>query len=265
MLEAGINQGAGLRLLAAQATPRVLAMASHGEQQDELPLLWNLCSALVDFGYSVAVLDATTAESANNPGLEQLLDDVYWPDPESLDRMSWSVIPAAHGLERLCRQEGEGHRPWQQLDGLLQSYGVIVVYARADILGPLLHDSGIEPLLTVGSSKMSLVSAYQALKHLLLNAKLRPTIASISREPVRNASNPSQAMNKSLQNCAMTYLGYQVNPLTIRATPSDECPSDDIHRLALRLLESAISLHRDASTLSWSRESVAHDHFVERH
>ena len=70
MLEMCVNQGAGLRGIAKQAVPRVIAMASHGDQEGELPLLWSLCSTLVDFGYPVAVLDATTFESANNPGLE---------------------------------------------------------------------------------------------------------------------------------------------------------------------------------------------------
>jgi hypothetical protein len=145
MLEMCANQGAGLRGIAKQAAPRVIAMASHGDQEGELPLLWSLCSTLVDFGYPVAVLDATTVESASNPGLEQLMDDVYWPGDLSSEALSWSVIPAALGLQRLGTRKSESGLPLGPLSGLFQSFGVIVIYARADILTLVLPDSGIEP------------------------------------------------------------------------------------------------------------------------
>ncbi len=243
MLEICVNQGAGLRGIAKQAAPRVIAMASHGDQQGELPLLWSLCSTLVDFGYPVAVLDATTVESTNNPGLEQLMNDAYWPGDLSSEALSWSVIPAALGLKRLgARKPGSG-LPLDQLSGLFQSFGVIVVYARADVLTLVLPDSGIEPLLTVSPAKMSPVTAYQALKQMLLDAKLRPTIASVMHEPVTIGAKLNNSPVENLQKCAMTFLGYRLDSLVIRASQPMDRPSDDMHRLALRLLENAMPLH----------------------
>lgn len=243
MLEMCVNQGAGLRGIAKQAAPRVIAMASHGDQQGELPLLWSLCSTLVDFGYPVAVLDATTVESASNPGLEQLMDDAYWPGDLSSEALSWSVIPAALGLQRLgVRKSGSG-LPLDQLSSLFQSFGVIVIYARADVLTLVLPDSGIEPLLTVSPAKMSPVTAYQALKQMLLNAKLRPTIAAIMHEPFPKTTTTSDSPVENLQKCAMTFLGYRLDSLVIRAVQSQDRPSDDMHRLALRLLENAMPLY----------------------
>ena len=243
MREAFANQGAGLRGIATQTAPRVIAMACHGSQQDELPLLWSLCATLVDIGYPVAVLDATTQESTDNPGLEHLLDDTYWPGDLSSEALSWSVIPAARGLQRLASQKSNVTPPLNPLSGLFQSFGVIVVYAHADVLTLLLPNSGIEPLLTVSPAKMSPVTAYQALKQMLLNAKLRPTIASIVHAPFSKTAKMSPSPVENLQKCAMTFLGYRLDSLVVRALPLQDAPSEDMHRLALRLLENAMPLH----------------------
>lgn len=243
MLETCINQGAGLRGIAKQTAPRVIAMASHGDQQGELPLLWSLCSTLVEFGYPVAVLDATTVESDDNPGLAQLMDDVYWPGDLTSEALSWSVVPAALGLQRLGARRSAGGLPLDPLSGLFQSFGVIVIYARADVLTLVLPDSGIEPLLTVSPAKMSPVTAYQALKQMLLDAKLRPTIASIVPEPLSKAGVTGYSPVENLQKCAMTFLGYRLDSLLIRTAQAQDRPSDDMHRLALRLLENAMPLH----------------------
>lgn len=245
MLDMCVNQGAGLQGIALQAAPRVIAMASHGNQQGELPLLWNLCSTLVGFGYPVAVLDATTVESIDNPGLAQLLDDACWQGDESGDPLSWSVIPAALGLQRLGTQKSSHGLPMDPLSDLFQNFGVVVIYAHADVLTLLLPGSGIEPLLTVSPVKMSSVTAYQALKKMLLNAKLRPTVATITSGVSSKTLVAGHSPIKNLQECAMTFLDYRLDALAVRAMPSQECPSEDMNRLALRLLENAMPLHRN--------------------
>lgn len=243
MLEMCVNQGAGLQSLALQAAPRVLAMASHGDQQGELTLLWSLCASLVDLGYPVAVLDASAAESDTNPGLAQLLDDGGWRgDPSSLP-LSWSVVPAAQGLQQMCLRRTPGLE-LEALGGLFEGFGVIVIYARADVLARLLPDSGIEPLLTVSPAKMSCVTAYQALKQMLLNAQLRPTIASIGHEPCSDHVMANPSLLKNLQDCAMTFLDYRIDLLSVQAWQGQDGPGDDVRRLALRLLENALPLPR---------------------
>ena len=245
MLEMCVNQGAGLQSIGLQAAPRVIAMASHGNQQGELPLLWSLCSALVGFGYPVAVLDATSFESADNPGLEQLLDEASWQGDET-EPLSWSVIPAALGLQRLCTQRSKPSHPMAPLGNLFQNFGVVVIYARADILTLLLPGSGIAPLITVSPVKISFVTAYQTLKQLLLNAKLRPTVANItSGASFSKSFMADNAPVKKLQECAMNFLDYRLDSLAVRATQPSEVRSDDMNRLALRLLENAMPLHRN--------------------
>jgi hypothetical protein len=219
MLDMGVNQGAGLHRIALQAAPRVMAVASHGQQQGELPLLWSLCATLVDLGHSVAVLDATTVESADNPGLAQLLDDAHLQGDENSAPLSWSVIPAAMGLAQLCQPMPRPGGPLAPLSELFQRFGVVVIYAQAGLLTDLLPDSGIEPLLTVAPVK-------------------------IVGEPTLNTVAASHSPVKNLQHCAMTFLGYRLDALAVRALQPAECRSDDMYRLALRLLENAMPLHR---------------------
>ena len=250
MLETCVNQAAGLQGIALQAGPRVMAMASHGHQQGELPLLWRLCATLADLGYPVMVLDANAVESADNPGLLQRLADEPWRGDDFDEPGAWSVLPAALGLQQLTSQAGRYSRPLAPLGNVLPSYGVVVIYARADVLTQLLPGSSIEPLLTVSPVKMSSVTAYQALKQMLLEAGLRPTVANIAvgSNVGRSMTTPSPVHH--LQECAMAFLGYRLDALTIRAQQTEDHVTDDIHRLALRLLENAMPLGRQPAARS---------------
>lgn len=244
MLEACVNQAAGLQGIALQAVPRVMAMASHGNQQGELPLLWRLCSTLADLGYPVLVLDANALESADNPGLLQRLADEPWRG-EGLDEPgAWSVLPSALGLQQLASQAGRQSRPLDPLSHVLPNYRVILIYARAEVLTQLLAGSSIEPLLTVSPVKMSSVTAYKALKQMLQDAGLHPTVANIAIGSNSERSMATHSPVHHLQECAMAFLGYRLDALTIRAQHADDDVTDDVHRLALRLLENAMPLSR---------------------
>lgn len=245
MLEGGIHQASGLQDMSTQGTPRLMAMASHGCQQGEHPLLWSLCATLVDLGYPVAVLDASTAESERNPGLLQWLDSPGRPRQGAGAAESWSVLPASLGLQALCQQGSPVTGAWTPLAEIFQNYGVVVVYASADVLSSLLARSGIEPLLTVSPLRTSPLTAYQALKQMLLTAHLRPTIASIVNElPLTGRVGVQGSPAKKLQECAMNFLGYPLDSWIVRATQSHDRLSDDMRRLALRLLEKAMPLYR---------------------
>ena len=91
---------------------------------------------------------------------------------------------------------------------------------------------------------MSAVTAYQALKKMFLDAGLRPTVANIVIEPLSKTVEPNQSPVNKLQECAMAFLGYRLDALTIRARSSEGRATDDVRRLALRLLENAMPLHR---------------------
>lgn len=244
MLEGSLHQAWGLQDLGAQGTPRLMAMASHGSRQGEHPLLWSLCATLTELGYPVAVLDATTTESDRNPGLMQWLDGPGSPHLDRGSGASWSVLPAAIGLQHLCQTGGAQGPAWSPLADLFQRYGVIVIYANADLLSALLAHSGVEPLLAVSPQKASSLTAYQALKQMLLTAQLRPTVASIVNESAANSATAERSGATKLQECALNFLSYPLDSWLVRAAQTQERLSDDMQRLALRLLEKAMPLYR---------------------
>ena len=47
---AAMDQGSGLRQLALRSEPTVLTMLQHGDRVAELTLLWQVCSALQNYG-----------------------------------------------------------------------------------------------------------------------------------------------------------------------------------------------------------------------
>lgn len=257
MLDSCVNQGAGLQSLGAPMSPRLVVMASHEDQPSELPLLWQLCRAWSALGYPVIVLDATQTESANQPGLQQLLDAQgrSQEGPGEVQDTEWAIYPAAAGLRQLC--EG-APRPGDAatltaLTQLFPRYDVVLLYVNAATLATSLPDSGIEPLLAVCPNERSVLTAYQALKLLLINGRLQPTIVSMlasnDTEQHANGAGP----NKSLQGCAMSFLGRQITTLTVDLQASDDQVAPDIDRLALRLLECGVAPPASATAVAWQQ------------
>lgn len=244
MLDSSGTQGAGLQQFGLQTAPRVIAMASHGDQQGELPLLWNLCSTLVEMGHSTVVLDANTEETPDNPGLNQLLDGSFHPRDGLSEFDSWSVIPAAHGLSKIGSRNLVSKQFLEPLNTLLENFGVILVYAPTEALVKLLSGTSIEPLLTVSPLKISSVTAYQSLKLMLLSAGLKPTVAHIAINSLAGLDSMNKTAAQNLQECSLNFLGCRVDPLTIRVGEAKERIADDMRRLTSRLLEKALPLPR---------------------
>lgn len=245
MLESGLNQGVGLQRIAPRTPLRLVALASHGDKASELPLLWSLCSTWIGLGYPVVVLDMTARESADNPGLQQLLDGTCW-DESANSGTTWSVFPAADGLRQLQKQAAQPRICLDFLSELFSQYEIILVYAGTDVIVSLFQDSGVAPLLAMSARKQALLTTYLSAKELLLNARLQPTIVSVVDEVSLHAPAAQDLMSKNLQNCAMNFLGQKITTLTAHANPVRTRSLDDMKRLALRLLESAALLERGA-------------------
>jgi hypothetical protein len=246
MLDHPINQAAGLLDLAVVPAPKLIAMVSHGDQEVELPLLLQLCSALVEFGHPVTVLDGTVLETPDNPGLAQLCDYSIAPPPPS-DAPSWSVLPARLGLQTLASGGATGMHSLADTGGLFPHESVVIVYSTAQTLAHLLHGSGVRPVLALSTAKTSLLTSYLALKRLLLKGALEPTIVNVVDNAQATTPVSGNRMPTSLNDCAKYFLNYQVNALNIQVPATDERPSASIGRLVLGLLETAMALHSNWS------------------
>lgn len=254
MLEHYANQASGLLGLGCQPGPRLIAMVSHGDERAELPLLWQICLALVNFGYTVTVLDATTSESETNPGLVQLLEDAQWPEGDRHDASAWTVMPASMGIQNLCAQPSLKSRNLQQLGHLFPIDGVVVLYCKVDWMNALMGGCDIQPVLAVSPMRTSLLTSYMALKRLLITGKLKPTIVNMIQE--HGPTSPSHPASAGLSECARKFLGHEVQALDIVESQGDAPLHGEIQRLALRLLESAVPLRADPFSLGAARDSA---------
>jgi hypothetical protein len=239
------HQATGLLGTARLNPPRLMALVSHGDEQAELPLLWRLCSAFVELGYPVSVLDGTTLECADNPGLSHVLDYAFWRSTPT-DVPSWTVIPAALGLQTLCALPDHSSSHLHELGSLFPAETAIIMYGRADILSTLLQGSGVQPVLAVSSAKAPLLSGYLALKRLLLQGRITPTTVTVdaadATDSASKATVSAQHVAHSLEDCAKYFLHYDLHPHRITLPPSDAPAGHDVERLALRMLESALPL-----------------------
>jgi hypothetical protein len=252
MLDTSIDQGASLRRIAPQAAWSVIAMVTRGDVATELPLLWQICAALQSFSLRITVLDASSAETEDNPGLQNLLDHAHWPEDAAADAPPWHIVPARLGLARLALQTRQdpamSHPPLQALSHLFRSCDLVVVYADAQLLATLLPGSQVRPLLAVTPRRASILGAYQNFKKLLLQARLVPLIASVVTAPFKNAELLAKSTGRALQNCARVHLDCQTDFMTVRSFPQQHARWDDAHQLALRLMASAIPMAHGAES-----------------
>lgn len=157
-----------------------------------------------------------------------------WGALGATEDSDWAVMPAAVGLRALGQARP---RPLDLLGSLFQGCGVLVVYARAELLIPVLAGSAAQPVLAVAPGRHALLRGYRTLKQFQQEGRLAPTLVSLITSSLRNADQLARTTGRSLQKCALTFLGCETDMITVRSEPQAEQRSDDVRRLALRLLE----------------------------
>ncbi len=237
MLDYSAHQAVGLRGLAPPPGPHLMAMVSHGDTHAELPLLWQLCDALVALSYPVTVLDATQRETQTEPGLYQELEYSFRRTATAGEALAWNVLPAAVGMQSMCAASPQKKQHLHRLGQIFPHNGVVILYSKADWLATLLSDSGMSPLLAVSSQKNSLITSYLALKRLLLNARLEPTILHMMDRRL-----DSDNVTSHLSACAKNFLDYEVKALNIDMSADERRLGLAVRRLAAHLLETALPL-----------------------
>ena len=233
LLDALPHQGAGLHGFTPQQDLRLLAVLSQPAASIELETLWQVCSSLQRLGYPTVVLDGTALESDHAPGLEHLLGGIPLPGGAAASD-ALAVVPAARGLALLSGHLGGPAAALQHLHPLFRAYALVVLYAPAQHVAPLVRGSACVPLVMTGPGAQGLVRSYQQLKHMALHAGVGCTVASIVPPQAPDcASQTSEALG-TLRASALTHLGMRIHTTTVAAARAQ-----DIQRLALQLLENA--------------------------
>ncbi len=259
MLDPCTDQGESLRRFTPTAAWSVIAMVSQGDVSTELPLLWQVCAALQKMNYRVTVLDATSRETEDNPGLQNLLDSAHWLEDASAARTPLHIVPAGLGLSRLAQFASQEHpMPLQPLGHLFRNCDVVVLFGAAPLLTALLLDSQVRPLLAVTSLKASVLNAYQNIKRLLLQARLLPIIVPVIATRVKGAENLARKTGQTLQQCTQTHLGCHTEFMTVRTFPQHKALWDDVHGLVLRLLANAAPVVQGLATAAHARARHPH-------
>ncbi|MCO5103494.1 MAG: hypothetical protein M9919_05745 [Burkholderiaceae bacterium] len=236
MLEFGLHQGTslygrmpqdGLRLIPVAGVPGGIG----------LEVLWNVCIHLQALGYPSLVLDGSQCESTEAPGLLELLDETLWIEPQAqaLGRDSIAVLPAARGLAELASRRSGASPALLALQPLLRRYAVVVLYAPIPMLASQLHGSKASPLVLLGDDAKAVLTGYQQLKMLLLQAGVMGTVVRLVRGAGERAT--AQQQLRVLCDCASKHLGQIPHSLVLDA----DRPAD-LQRLALQLLENAETL-----------------------
>lgn len=240
------HQATGLAAHLRHPASRLVAMVNYGAERAELSLLWRLCLAWVELGYPVTVLDAGSRESPDNPGLEQILEFHFTQKYGPQDDSTWRVIPAALGFSGLISAGKSLLDIENVLVNLCPEDGVVVAYATAETLVPLMQGSKTHPILVASPAPDALLASYMALKRLLSVKNLGPLVIDQSTETSVRRANPA----KTLADCTKNYLHCDLKVVHLNCAPDDAPPASDMQRLALRVLESAHPLSGRWSTLA---------------
>ena len=157
-------------------------------------------------------------------------------------------MPAGAGLQTLAAHPRPHHPAIADTGALFPYESVVIVYSTAPMLCPLLKGSPVRPVLTVSEGKASLLTSYLALKRLLLQGGLQPTVVNVV--PTSSSARPAGAgasPNAGLRDYAKYFLDYEVNAFTISTQEGGDLSISNAStsRLALGLLESALPLQTD--------------------
>ncbi|GKS77931.1 hypothetical protein AVME950_23565 [Acidovorax sp. SUPP950] len=265
MLDTGFHQATSLHSITPQSDLRVVSVVAQPDAAYGLETLWQVCSSLQRLGYPVAVLDGTARETDDAPGLAHLLAEPSWQNGAPLETgpaaSSLAVIPAGYGMQRLARQTADGPAAMQALQPFFRTYALLVLYASAEVLAPLVRATSAIPLVIAEGGPDSVVQSYRQLKHMAMHAGVHCSVASILPPGGPAQADPTHAALNTLQRCAERHLGSGILTSTVRANHAQ-----DVQRLALQLLENACTIGAATPTPTppfGMTETAAH--FARRH
>lgn len=270
MLDTGFHQGSGLHCSQPHDGLRLLVVTSPKGTLKTMESLWQICRSLQSLGYPVAVLDAMAAESANAPGLQQMLLQTPWSEysaPACADTCALTVVPAALGLLTLvnsAQRRGQPQQTLEPLEPIFRRYSVVILHVPMELLTTtMLTGSPTMPLLLTQPGQAELMECYRQLKHLAMYASLTGMVAYMVSGTDSAQAEQARENMQALERCVMHHLGQR-----LRATLVYENHIPDLQRLALLLLENAGSITAP-SPMAWQAGAQANfspsTHFTQSH
>jgi hypothetical protein len=241
------DQGSGLRQLIPGRVLRLGGLVAQGDQETELPLLLRLCDILHDMGHDIAVLDATTAESAAAPGLSGLLDGSF--DARDLAAAQefpagLTVLPAAAGMNAL--RSGD-NTALVRLSRACRAYDMVLIFGSAPLFAALAPHCLIRPALGCAPDPNGVLTTYKSLRTLVA-VNIVPAVATVVTRPGMATAAGALAARENLRQCVLDRLGRQIDVLRIRVVADGGAPDAEASRLALRLFEGAATLAEPMQT-----------------
>lgn len=235
MLRYCAHQAAGLVALGDSHPLNIVVVVQHGDEQAELPFLWRLCQSLTALGQSVKVLDGSSSESNEMPGLQQRLQTGR---SLSTAQTAWSVLPASKGLWELSVHSSLQQPGWQTLAHTFDEADILILYATAQCASKILGGVGVPTFLPVSPLRSSLLTSYLALKQLLVVGGQRPTIINVLPPETDRESRAAGSVCTSLVECAKSFLHFEAPVIPFVDHSEDPSAEDGLSRLASTLLDS---------------------------
>lgn len=235
MLRHCAHQAAGLLALGDSHPLSVVVVVQHGDEQAELPFLWRLCQTLTAAGQCVTVLDGSSSESGETPGLQQRLQAGR---SQNTPQVTWSVLPASKGLMELSLSNPTSYPSWRALAQCFDGAGMLILYCTAQCASKILGGVGVTTLLPVSPQRSSLLASYLALKQLLVVGGQRPTIINVLPPETDVEDRAARSVCTSLVECAKSFLNFEAPVIPFVDPVEDFSTAAGLSRLVSTLIGS---------------------------
>jgi hypothetical protein len=210
-------------------------------------MVWVLSAGLSVLGYDVVVLDATTREHGDRPGLSQHLRGECL-DPSSIDDGPY-ILAAQAGLAELLATAPAMGAP-AALERLADSFAadtVVLLLAHKEWLSVLFEGSDARPLIPFPAEPMGVIDAYSAVKVLTQAGNMQPILVPIRGEGPEDLER--QVIGVLLET-ARKHLGHVPDCWVLPDSRHDESPAV-LSPWVLKIVQSALSLGDRSSLHPW--------------
>lgn len=241
MLELPNDQALGLRRLSPPAQARLVAIVHQGGPQQQHALYWTLCKVWSDQGHRVMVLDGSTRESNQAPGLAHVLDgDEYLHRAVLRVSQNLQILASAQGLALLAaRAEQGGFQLGRQLGPVSANYDIVVLMTAPDIMARLLRGTDAVPMLTTGNGDDEILSSYTAIKQMVSRGGMRAAVLAVNEPDTADSAQEANDAALRIRDCAQHFLDCAVEIQLVRRHSTLAGSPMNVFQLASRTLGQA--------------------------